>query len=171
MHYTDYVAWLKEQRAQIVFESGVVEVGPRHNPTRPPGAPPWNMDWWIKFPDGMHAYLYERWFPMSSLSRGATVGRRSAFSFHYGTAGNKIRPNGWPAREKSGHPAILRIDLDPKGPHLHFHGEEPHIMQNKVEGMHIEKTDPFNFVRAVLEYRKHQGRIDFDVIMKFTVIP
>jgi len=171
MRYPEYVVWLKEQYAKIVFEPDVVEeIGPRHNPVRFPGSPPWNMDWWIKFNDGKHAYLYERWFPMSSLSRGSTVGRRGAFSFHYGTLGNKVRPTGWPAREKSGHPAILRIDLDPKGPHIHFNGEEPHIMQDKVKGMRIEDTSPFDFVNAVLSYRKNQGQIDFDAIMNFTVV-
>jgi len=170
MRYAEYVTWLKEQYAQIEFESGVIEIGPRHNPTKLPGSPPWNMDWWIKFPDGKHAYLKERWVAMSSLSRGAAAGRRDSFSFHYGTLGNRVRPNGWPAREKAGHPAILRIDRDSKGPHIHFHGEEPHIMQDKVQGMRIEDTNPFAFVKAVLSYRKNQGQVDFDVIMGFSVV-
>lgn len=170
MQYTDYVARLMTEHASISFEPGVTEVGPLHNPTVLPGFPPWNMDWLIRFPDGKHAYLYERWFPKKAPSRGGTtMGERGAFSFHYGTSGSKTRRNGFPAREKSNHPAIIRIDLDKNGPHLHFHGELPHIMQNNVKGMTIEDVDPFDFVRAVLKHRASQA--DFDAIMKFTVVP
>jgi len=170
MYYTDYVARLMAEHASITFEPDVMEIGPLHNPTVLPGTPPWNMDWLIRFPDGKQAYLYERWFPMKSPPRGgATMGQRGSFSFHYGTTSSRTRRNGFPARDKSNHPAIIRIDLDKKGPHLHFHGELPHIPQAKVKGMKIEDVNPFDFVLAVLEHRTSQA--DFDAIMKFTVVP
>ena len=166
MYYPDYVAWLNAERAKFTFDPGVVEVGPLHNPTRFPASPPWNMDWLIRFSDGMQAYLYERWFPM----RGSLqMGQRAAFSFHYGTVTPLTRGNGFPARDKGNHPAHIRIDLDVYGPHLHFHAELPHIGQEKVTGMVIERVNPFEFVRAVLEHRATKA--DFDSIMKFTVIP
>lgn len=166
MYYTAYVAWLTAEHASLTFEPGVVEVGPSHSPTRPPAAPPWNMDWLIRFPDGMQAYIYERWFPMKGSSR---IGERGAFSFHYGTVTPLVRRNGFPARDKVNHPAHIRIDLDHNGPHLHFHAELPHIGQDKVQGMSIENVDPFDFVRAVQEHRATKA--DFDSIMKFTVLP
>jgi hypothetical protein len=171
MYYTDYVARLLAEYATIAFEPGVTEIGPLHNPTILPGRPPWNMDWLIRFPDGKHACLYERWFPLrTSWRSGATMGQRLSFSYHYGTTGSNTRRNGFPARDKTNHPAIIRIDLDKIGPHLHFHGELPHIMQDKVKGMTIEDIDPFAFVRAVLEHRKNPT-IDFDSIMQFSVVP
>jgi hypothetical protein len=170
MYYTDYATRLLVERASIAFEPGVTEIGPLHNPTILPGSPPWNMDWLIRFPGRKYAYIYERWFPLRTPSRGgATRGQRRAFSFHYGTLGPLTRRNGFPAIDKANHPAIIRIDLDNKGPHLHFHGELPHIPQEKVKGMSIEDVDPFDFVRAVLEHRRSQA--DFDDIMNFTVIP
>ena len=166
MYYADYVAWLSAEHASFTFEPGVVEVGPLLNPTRLPASPPWNMDWQIKFPDGTQAYLYERWFPVKGSLR---FGQRNAFSFHYGSATPLLRRNGFPARDKANHPAHIRIDLDVYGPHLHFHGELPHIGQEKVQGIIIEKVDPFDFVRAVQQHRSTKA--DFDAIMKFTVVP
>lgn len=165
-YYSDYVAWLTAERAKLTFEAGVVERGPIHSPTCFPSSPPWNMDWLIRFDDGMQAYLYERWFPMKGFPQ---KGERRAFSFHYGTISPLTRRNGFPAPDKKDHPAYIRIDLDRHGPHLHFHGELPHIEQAKVTGMVIEKVDPFDFVRAVQQYRVTQS--DFDSIMKFTVLP
>lgn len=171
MYFTDYAIRLIAEHATLAFEPGAIELGPQINPTKLPGSPPWNMDWAIRFPDGKQAYLYERWFPARSPSRGATLmGQRRAFSFHYGTTVPKMRRNGFPARDKTNHPAIIRIDLsDQYGPHLHFHSELPHISQSKVNGMTIESISPFDFVRAVIEHRK--SGTDFDAIMKFTVVP
>jgi hypothetical protein len=170
MYYSEYVTRLNAEHASFAFETGVTELGPLHNPTGLPATPPWNMDWLIRFPDGKQAYLYERWFPVRTPSRGSLArGKRGAFSFHYGTTSPLTRPNGFPARDKANHPAIIRIDLDKNGPHLHFHGELPHMMQDKVQGLVLENVDPFDFVRVVLEHRAR--KIDFDAIMKFTVIP
>jgi hypothetical protein len=92
---------------------------------------------------------------------------RMHFSFHYGTTGTNFRANGFPARDKAKHPAIIRIDKDAYGPHIHFHDEADHIPQSRIDGMIIEKVDPFDFVRAVLQHRKTNE--DFDSIMKFKV--
>ncbi len=170
MYYADYVAWLKAEHASITFQPGVTEIGPLHNPTVLPGVPPWNMDWLVKFPDGKQVYLYERWRPRRSPSPSTPMlGERFAFSFHYGTSTPLRRLNGFPARDKTNHPAIIRIDLDLYGPHLHFHGELPHIQQANVRGMTIGDVGPFDFIRAVLKHRETGA--DFDAIMNFTVVP
>jgi len=170
MYFADYANRLLAEHSSLALGPDVVEIGPLHSPTKLPGTPPWNMDWVVRFPDGKQAYLYERWFPARGPSRGgAMMGQRLAFSFHYGTSGTQVRRNGFPARDKANHPAIIRIDLDKNGPHIHFHGELPHIEQDKVIGMVIEDVDPFDFVRAVIEHRSKNT--DFDEIMGFKVLP
>lgn len=174
MYYADYVTRLMTGYASIPLEPGCREIGPLHVPTRMPKSgkesAPWKMDWAVLFPDGKHAYVYERWFPMRPSSPGAAKeGYRAHFSFHYGKSNLSLRPDGIPARDKVNCPAIIRIDLDRHCPHLHFHAELPHIQQNQVAGMNIVEVDPFVFMRAVLEHRASDA--DFDTIMKFTVIP
>ncbi len=165
MRYPNYVARLTAEHASFIFEPGHREIGPLHNITILPDFPPWNMDWAVFFPDGKHAYLYERWFP----SPVAKEGVRSHFSFHYGPTGPNFRKGGFPARDKTNYPADIRIDIDKNGPHLHFHGELPHIAQSQVIGLTIADMDPFDFMRAVLKHR--ETRCDFDTILKFKVIP
>jgi hypothetical protein len=168
MYYSDYAAWLRDNHVLLAVEPGCNEIGPRYNPTQFPNSPPWNMDWVIYFPDKKHVYLYERWFPIGPLVAGRTKkGYRKHFSFHYGTTGPINPKTGFPLRDKDNHPAIIRIDSDAYGPHIHFHGELPHIPQSQVDGMLISDADPFEFVKHVLKHRK-TGE-DFDLLMNFTV--
>lgn len=170
MQYADYVAWLRAEYSSIALEPGCTEIGPLHNPTILPNSPPWNMDWAVYFPDGKHAYLYERWFPVGPRLAGRVRrGSREHFSFHYGTTGPSRRLHGFPARDKVNHPAIIRIDCDKYGPHIHFGSEADHIAQNRIHGMKITDVNPFEFMRSVLNHRKTGD--DFSALMKFTVIP
>jgi hypothetical protein len=126
------------------------------------------MDWAVFFPDGMHAKLQERWYPVGRRLAGRVLkGYREHFSFHYGPTNAHRDSEGFPVRDKVGHPAIIRIDRDKYGPHIHFHDEADHIPQSRVAGMIIDDADMFDFVRAVLEFRR-SGR-GFDDIMGFTV--
>ncbi len=170
MLFPDYAAWLHRGYAAFQVDPAWIEIGPNYGPTVPPNSPPWNMDWAIKFPDGYYAYVYERWH--GSGVRGLSMprwGSRKHFSFHYGPANTSLKPNGIPERDKINYPAIIRIDCDKRGPHLHFHSEDDHILQHRVRGMIIQDSDPFDFMRSVIEHR-NTGR-DFDSILKFTVTP
>jgi hypothetical protein len=125
------------------------------------------MDWAIRFPDNFYAYVYERWWPASAFVPGhSRAARREHFSFHYGPTNPKLTANGIPERDKSKYPAIIRIDCDKNGPHLHFHGEG-HIPQARVPGLKILDSDPFIFMQAVIEYRNSGN--DFDTILHFKV--
>lgn len=170
MYFSDYLPRLVADHASIGREAGSIEDGPLVRPTRA-NSPPWNMDWIVRFPDGKHAYLYERWLPDPASPRvgGVHMGARRVFSFHYGPTPTATRKNGFPARDKANYPAIIRIDNNQFGPHLHFHSEEPHISQVKVNGLNISDLQPCDFMRAVLEHRS--TGVDFDEIMKFKVIP
>jgi hypothetical protein len=169
MHYTDYGRRLLVEHATFAIEPAWVEIGPLHNPTILPSSPPWNMDWAILFPDGKYAYAKERWYPASiSRPRGANWGHRQHFSFHYGTANPARDSRGIPLPDNIHFPAVIRIDKDQWGPHLHFGGEN-HIPQTRIQGMTIEDADPFDFMRAVLEHRTTGA--NFDAVMNFQVTP
>ena len=170
MHYFDYVRRLLAEHATLVFEEGAVELGPFHNPSLAPSAPPWNMDWLIKFHDAHHIQIKERWFPeIVSAPRTANLGYRKHFSFHYGTTNPATDRRGFPLRDPLNFPPILRIDCDRHGPHIHLHGND-HILQNRVQGLTITAADPFGFVRAVMNHRANAAR-GLDDIMGFKVLP
>jgi hypothetical protein len=168
--FTDYAAWLQKEYAAFQSDPTCVEIGPLLRPTVAPNSPPWNMDWAIKFPDHHYAYVYERWYASGPALPGRSrFGYREHFSFHYGPTNSILKANGIPERDKVVCPAIIRVDCDKHGPHLHFHGEADHIDQAKIEGMVIQDADPFTFMRAVLEHRA-KGT-DFDSILNFKVKP
>lgn len=170
MLLSDYAARLHREYAAFHLDPTWQEIGPLYKPTIRPNSPPWNMDWAIIFPDGYYAYVYERWYTSGIWIPGKPrPGRREHFSFHYGRANHVLKPNGIPEKDKVNCPAIIRIDCDMWGPHLHFHNESDHINQQRVQGMVIQDSDPFEFMRAVIEHR-NTGR-DFDSIMHFTVTP
>lgn len=128
------------------------------------------MDWALLFPEGRYVYVSERWYPLKEWPpRRLRRGRRKHFSYHFGPANPKLQANGIPERDKKNNPAIIRIDCDRWGPHMHFHGEADHIQQPRVGGMVIEDCDPFVFVRAVLEHRNTSA--SFDSILNFKVKP
>jgi hypothetical protein len=168
MIFFQYAAWLKSERAAFQVDPAWSEIGPNYRPTRYPASPPWNMDWAIRFPDGYYAYVYERWYPAGQYVSGQPQrGYRKHFSFHYGPANPVLKPSGIPERSDL-FPAIIRIDCDRWGPHLHFLGQD-HIDQASVDGMTIQDVCPFQFMRAVLEHRT--TRASFDQIFRFAVKP
>jgi hypothetical protein len=173
MHYYDYARWLSAERAKITLEPGAIEVGPLHSYTLNPSCPPWHMDWLVRFPDAHHAYLKERWYPETiAAQRSANFGYRKHFSFHYGRTNPADDENGFPRRDPKSFPPIFRIDCDRFGPeraHIHLHGNR-HLYQAKIDGFTIKTADPFDFMKAVLEYRTKTGR-DFDTIVGFKVLP
>ncbi|MFP5276768.1 MAG: hypothetical protein ACLGPM_06615 [Acidobacteriota bacterium] len=128
------------------------------------------MDWAIVFPDGFYAYVKERWWASGVRIGGKQQpGHREHFSFHYGPTNPRRQPNRIPEKDKVKYPAIIRIDCDPQGPHLHFRDEDDHIEQHRVRGLTIEDSDPFDFMRAVIKHRSTNEGLDS--ILKFTVIP
>lgn len=172
MNFALYATQFQVKHSLISLEQGCIEVGPFFAPTKP-NSPPWKMDWAVLFPDSKFAYLYERWsqVPWSPvrppLSGAARLGYRKHFSFHYGPTNPIKGPTGIPQRDKQNYPALIRIDVDKRGPHIHFHGEADHILQSRVPELKIEEVDPFDFMRAVLQHRASQT--DFDAIMNFKV--
>jgi hypothetical protein len=174
MYYLDYVRWLSAEHSKIVLDPGAIEVGPLHNYTQTPSSPPWNMDWLVRFSDAHHAYLKERWWPETIAShRSANFGYRKHFSFHYGPTNPATDAKGYPVRDPGKFPPIFRIDCDKHGAnkaHIHMHGNR-HIYQNRIQGFIIKTADPFDFMKAVLEYRATQSIRDFDAILGFRVLP
>ena len=127
--------------------------------------PPWNFDWCIRFSDGKHIKLKERWFPRPLKLGG--IGYRRFFAFHYGELNPASDPQGFPLKDSVNFPPIIRIDHDAWGPHLHYKGED-HIQQSRVRGFHISNADLFAFIEAVHRHRKGE---EFDQILNFTVTP
>lgn len=168
-HYVDYARWLLSEHGKFVLEAGAIELGPRHSPTAA-SSPPWKMDWLVRFSDGRHAHLKERWFLATrSAPRSANLGYRRHFSFHYGPTNPAADAAGFPQRDPQNYPPIFRIDLDRWGPHIHLHGNE-HIEQSRVHGLTIETVDPFDFMNAIAAHRADPSK-DFDAIMAFKVTP
>jgi hypothetical protein len=171
MLFTDYEKWLHEQYAKIVLgpqavkAGSYVEAGPYCDPTILPNEPPWKMEWAVIFADGMSLRVTENWFKRKPMARG--FGFRQHFSFHYGPANPTCDPHGIPIRSDA-YPAIIRVDCDRHGPHLHYQGDD-HIPQSRVKKFRISDAEPFAFVRAVLEHRATGS--EFHKILKFEVIP
>lgn len=162
MLYAQYDKWLQEQYSKIVLEPNCVEAGPYLDPTINPNKPPWKMEWAVIFDDGMYFRVTENW----TNRKGVGSGYRKHFSFHYGVA-NPIRDqDGIPCRSPA-YPAIIRIDCDRNGPHLHYSGED-HIQQSRVKSFRISDAEPFEFVRAVMEHRT-TGK-PFNEIINFQVV-
>jgi hypothetical protein len=162
MRYEEYVAWFDGEHKGLTFESGCTQVGPLFVPT-PISKPPWKLDWCVRFSDGMHIKVKERWWPRPIKFGGR--GYRKHFAFHYGEANPLSDADGFPLRDDK-YRSIIRLDHDPYGPHLHFGGED-HVFQTRVSGFDISNADLFEFVRAVQLHRE-TGEM-FDKILKFTV--
>jgi hypothetical protein len=164
MHFPEYAKWLAEQVANTTFEKGCVQIGPFATPTVTPDKPPWQMEWTIFFKDGLFLHVVENWYRRGSTLGGG--GYRKHFSFHYGPANPARDTDGIPLRSEL-YPAIIRIDQDDQiGPHLHYEGED-HIPQDRVKNLRISDMEPFQFIRAVNEYRRSGDK--FDKILRFTV--
>ena len=164
MHYADYEQWLKREHSLIALDPKWVEVGPFLTPTISPNKPPWQMEWAIIFDDGLFFRVTENWFKRKSLGGR---GLRYHHSFHYGPANPQRSTEGIPNRSPA-YPAIIRVDVDRRGPHLHYGGND-HVPQSKVHGLDISNADPFIFAKAIIEHR--QTGKDLAAIMKFTVTP
>jgi len=163
MRYADYVAWFEGERRKLSLESGCTQVGPLHVPTAFT-KPPWNLDWCLRFADGKHIKLKERWWARSARLGG--LGYRKHFAFHYGELNPVSDMLGFPVRDAVKFPPIIRLDSDAYEPHLHYNGED-HIYQPRVQGLHISDVDMFDFINAVHQHRK--GGEPFDRLLKFTV--
>jgi hypothetical protein len=165
MRFGEYVTWFEGVRQNLSLETGCTQVGPLHVPTALT-KPPWNLDWCIRFSDGKHIKIKERWWPRSARLGG--LGYRKHFSFHYGELNPVSDMLGFPVRDSVNYPGIIRIDSDTYEPHMHYN-EEDHINQNRVQGFNISDADLFNFINAVLLHRRTAE--PFDKILKFTVVP
>jgi hypothetical protein len=165
MRYTDYVTWFNGERNNLSVEPGSTQVGPIYVPTAP-NRPPWNLDWCLRFSDGKHIKLKERWWAKPTRLGG--LGYRKHLAFHYGELNPVSDMQGFPVRDSLNFPPIIRIDSDAYGPHMHYEGKD-HIPQSKVQGFDISNADLFDFIRAVQEHRK-TGDL-FHKILNFTVLP
>jgi hypothetical protein len=165
MQFAEYEKWFEEQASGFDFGAGCVSVGPYLTPTVTPNKPPWKTEWTVLFEDGFYLRVVENWYRRSASLGGRGV--RKAFSFHYGPTNPAKDHEGVPIHSDE-YPAIIRIDhdTDGRGPHLHFGGED-HIPQGRVQNLRISDADPFQFIRAVVDFRRN--RQSFDKIMQFTV--
>jgi hypothetical protein len=168
MLFEEYSAWLWTEHSKFTIDPRWIECGPFCTPTIPiSNKPPWQMEWCIKFPDGTHVVVRENYTPMKRLH--APRGYRKDFAFHYGSTPPTCHADGIPVRVRNGaYPPILRIDSDPNiPPHIHFGGED-HILQPRVKGLDIPNANVFDFVKAVIEHKATQKRLDellgFEVI-------
>ncbi len=164
MRYLEYESWLQVEHSKIVLEPHCSEVGPLVAPTTKPDCPPWNMDWCVMFPDGKYCVVRERWFGRRGTPFGAG-GHRKMFAFHYGVAPSGRDQDGIPVKD-SAYETIIRVDMDWRGPHMHFGGAD-HILQHRVSGFLISDADAFLFVKAVLQHRS--VGTDFPTLLGFTV--
>ena len=167
MQYDEYEALLNRSCSQLKLEPHCIEIGPFCTPTTTtPNTAPWQMEWCVLFPDRMYLVVRENWWDVKGERR--RIGYRKDFAFHYGPANPKRNHDGIPVRDNKKFPAVLRIDSDHKGPHLHFNGED-HILQARVLNLSISQVDVFDFVRAVLKHRR-SGK-GFDRILGFEILP
>jgi hypothetical protein len=164
MRYAEYEQWLDDEHSKFVVGSECTQLGPFLTPTIDPNKPPWQMEWAIVFDDGLFFRVTENWFKRKSMGGR---GIRHHHSFHYGPANPDRDQYGIPKRSAA-YPAIIRVDVDRRGPHLHYAGND-HIPQNKVKGFDIADAEPFVFAEAVMQHRR-TGE-SFEKILKFTLIP
>lgn len=133
-----------------LLEHGSAECGPYLRGTGKPGQAPWLLDWAVIFEDNNYVRVKESFrrcgYPDSGL------GERQHFSYHYGPAHAGRDAQGFP--ETRGAPsAMIRIDEDRQGPHLHLDNEN-HIPQDRVDGYVIRDANMVDFLQAVIAHRK-----------------
>lgn len=165
--FTEYVAWFQAELVKVPDDPDVSCIGPILRPTSSQGPVPWKLDWALLFQDGNYLRITENYRPLPR-TRGFPRGERDHFSFHFGKDPGPRDARGFPRRVLNDPGTILRIDLDRRGPHIHFAGDN-HIPQSRVEGMIIESFDLFVFLAAVQNhYKTGKG---LDEILGFKVVP
>lgn len=112
----------------------------------------------------MYIRIYEHYRELARKDGGG--GRLQHFSYHYGPCGVARDQDGFPIKEDS---CVLRIDIDRKSKrHAHYNGEN-HIPEHRLLRLDFNTITPFDFIRAVEEYRSNSGSKLLNEILGFEV--
>jgi hypothetical protein len=146
-----YEEGIEKAFTALEIPASAFQVGPFVTPTIPtqPNRAPWRLDWALFFDDGMHISIKECFRERPAHFGGE--GERATLAFHYGATPPGRDLDGLHLRHDS-LVTVLRIDVDRKGPHIHYDGRD-HIGQSKVEGLTIATADPVLFAKNVLAHR------------------
>jgi hypothetical protein len=160
--YPKYKAWFDGEHSALVLPNDSSEitaptVGLAHSLSTT-----WTLKWILKFGDGKYLRVQEHYNKVTGL---IGLSRRQAFAFHYGPIG-AVTPDGIPDR-KSNDPVDLRIDNSGAPAHMHLRAPQPHIGQERVDGLEMEDLDIFTFVRGIFSHRKTGN--SFEKIFKFRI--
>jgi hypothetical protein len=146
----DYQAWFQGECDTIVLRPGFSVVDPKVEAVDDP-SPPWSVIFAIIYDDGMYVRIYEHYRELSKSDGGG--GRLQYLSYHYGPCSEGRDDDGFPVMEDR---CILRIDIDFRSKrHAHYDGEE-HIPEERLLGLDFGTITPFDFIRAVEQYRATQ---------------
>ncbi len=140
-----------------LLESDSKECGPFLIATQKPEEAPWHLDWAVLFSNGYYMRVTESYRRLGRPTPG--FGERHYFSYHYGEPREDVDQKGFPLTLNAPN-AILRVDNDPYGPHIHA-GSPEHIYQDRVEGFAILTAEWPEFLEAVIEHRaKNRPLVD-----------
>lgn len=146
----EYQAWFQRECNQLVLKPGFTLVGPFLDAARDP-APPWSLDFAIVYDDSMYIRISENYRALSKNEGGG--GCLQYFSYHYGPCTTERDEDGFPVFLED---CELRIDIDRWSKrHIHYAGEN-HVPEVRLPGLDFNKISPFDFIRAVEEYRATQ---------------
>ncbi|HEX3659792.1 MAG TPA: hypothetical protein VHU89_00050 [Acidobacteriaceae bacterium] len=152
MKFEEYEARFQADCYTVQMEPGCTVSGPFLEFTVLPDLPPWSMELFIRFPDGMYSRVWEQY---DRAAGTPSHGQRLQFALHYGPTPANVDVRGLPLW-RSEDRCELRIDLDTwHGPHIHFGGED-HITQNRVKRLDIRTMTPIVFLRGIMEHRSTQ---------------
>lgn len=121
----------------------------------------WSFEWILTFAD--HKYL--RVWEHHSKRPGLQDAARKSFAYHYGPITGQD-PEGKLLRANTD-PVDIRIDTSPRPVHMHFGAPEPHIQQESVLDLELERIAMFVFLKAILRHR--QSRVPINEALGFRI--
>lgn len=146
MDYFEFKRWFEKQRAALKIPKDCAEPEP---PTISVSTSYcWTFEWYLTFSDGKYIRIWEHY----NKRKGLYTGRRLQFAFHYGPRVTSDT-EGIPPHQHDD-PVDIRIDNSQSAAHLHYGAPVPHYFQEKVEGIILEESDMFVFVKAMFKHRK-----------------
>lgn len=90
--------------------------------------------------------------------KGLQDSRRARLAYHYGPV-PRVDPNGIPNYIPSD-PVDIRIDNSCQKIHMHFGAPNPHIFQERIQKLDLEKTEIFTFVQGIFRHRSTGKTLD-----------
>jgi hypothetical protein len=107
----------------------------------------WTLRWLLLFDDNHYMRIQEHYRVSSVQSPSARIG----FSMHYGLATNvdEVREHKYTADDS----VVIRIDTYPRPIHMHLGSRDPHLGQERVDGLVMENISCFDFIEKIFEHR------------------